>query len=207
MLLLFDLDGVVLDTESLYYEFWEAQGKQFLPDDPDFALRIKGQSLPQIFAENFGGDKRVEAAITRNLRIYEERMTYRYFAGVPALLATLHSCGVPTAIVTSSTRDKMARIYAAMPEFAGYFSRIFTAESVTRSKPAPDCYLHAAEAMGFAPKDCIVFEDSLNGCLSGRAAGMTVVGVATTLPAEHLAPYSDTLVSTLAAFDFSPYLA
>ena len=71
---------------------------------------------------------------------------------------------------------------------------ILTSEDFDRSKPDPDCYLKAAERFGVVPEDCVVFEDSFNGLRSGRAAGMHVVGLATTNPADAIRPFCDEVI-------------
>ena len=70
-----------------------------------------------------------------------------------------------------------------------------TAEDFTRSKPFPDCYLTAAERLSVSKQECVVFEDSFNGIRSGRDAGMTVVGLATTNDIQALQPLCDYVIS------------
>ena len=102
--------------------------------------------------------------------------------------------GVKTAVVTSSNQPKMQAVYQARPEFCELFDAILTSEDFERSKPDPDCYLKAAARLGVDKKDCVVFEDSFNGLKSGRAAGMFVVGLATTNAAEKIAPLCDKVI-------------
>lgn len=71
------------------------------------------------------------------------------------------------------------------------FDAILTSEDFERSKPDPDCYLKAAQRLETQIDECLVFEDSVNGLRSGRAAGMKVVGLLTTNPLEVVAPLSD----------------
>ena len=88
----------------------------------------------------------------------------------------------------------MEAVYHHHPEFKSLFDAILTSEDFERSKPDPDCYLKAAERFGLGPEDCVVFEDSFNGLKSGRAAGMRVVGLATTNPAESIRPLCDEVI-------------
>jgi HAD superfamily hydrolase (TIGR01509 family) len=88
----------------------------------------------------------------------------------------------------------MKAVYQHHPEFKDLFDAILTSEDFERSKPDPDCYLKAAERFGVNPEDCVVFEDSFNGLKSGRAAGMRVVGLATTNPAERIRPLCDEVI-------------
>jgi HAD superfamily hydrolase (TIGR01509 family) len=94
----------------------------------------------------------------------------------------------------------MQAVYASRPEFRGLFDAILTSEDFERSKPDPDCYLKAAERFGVEPKDCVVFEDSFNGLKSGRAAGMYVVGLATTNSADAIRPLCDEVIKDFVNF-------
>ena len=98
-------------------------------------------------------------------------------------------------MVTSSNQPKMEAVYQSHPEFRSLFDAILTSEDFERSKPDPDCYLKAAQRLGVKVEDCVVFEDSFNGLKSGRAAGMYVVGLSTTNPAEAIRPYCDEVIA------------
>ena len=89
----------------------------------------------------------------------------------------------------------MESVYKHHPEFKSLFDAILTSEDFERSKPDPDCYLKAAARFGATPVACVVFEDSFNGLKSGRAAGMRVVGLATTNRAEDIAPLCDIVIA------------
>ena len=189
---LFDLDGVVFDTEPQYSIFWGGICRQYHPEHPGLEHEIKGQTLTQIYDRWFGGDLEAERdSITRRLDAYEEGMRYDYIAGFEALILDLHRHGVRTAVVTSSNVPKMESVYRYQPGFKQLFDAILTSEDFAESKPHPDCYLRAAEKLGAQTDECIVFEDSFNGLRSGRAAQMKVVGLATTNSAEAIAPLSD----------------
>ncbi|MBR2154918.1 MAG: HAD family phosphatase [Bacteroidaceae bacterium] len=188
---LFDLDGVVLDTESQYSEFYGAIGREFHPETPDFAQRIKGMTLEQIYGAWFDGQPDVQAEITRRLNVFEANMKYNYIEGFPTFIQELRAAGIKTAIVTASNDEKMQSVYRAHPELLSLFDRILTAKDYAASKPAPDCYLRAAELFGADPSACVVFEDSINGLKAGRAAGAFVVGLTTTNPEEKVAPLAD----------------
>lgn len=188
---LFDLDGVLVDTESQYTDFWIRVGKVYYPDDPDFAVRIKGQALENIFSQYFPDSPDVQKQLREDLSAFEARMNYTFMPGAGAFVRALRREGVRTAVVTSSDRWKMAQLLKQHPGFDDLFDRLFTAEDAERSKPAPDCYLNAMSFFGTAPEACVVFEDSLNGLKAARASGAAVVGLSTTLPQETVAQYSD----------------
>ena len=192
---LFDLDGVVFDTEPQYTVFWGAQCREFHPEHPGLEHEIKGQTLVQIYEAWFSGPlTEKQALITRRLDEYEAQMSYNYVPGFEQYIRSLREKGVKTAVVTSSNRPKMEAVYRSHPEFKELFDAILTSEDFSASKPDPDCYLKAAERFGVAPEDCVVFEDSFNGLKSGRAAGMTVVGLATTNAAESIRPLCDRVI-------------
>lgn len=193
---LFDLDGVVFDTEPQYSVFWGAQCREFHPEHPGLENEIKGQTLTQIYDAWFSGDLTPkQAVITERLNAYEQQMNYEFIACFPAFITLLRSHGIKTAVVTSSNQPKMQAVYRHRPEFKTLFDAVLTSEDFERSKPDPDCYLKAAERFGVAPEDCVVFEDSFNGLKSGRAAGMYVVGLATTNPADAIRPLCDEVIS------------
>ena len=135
-----------------------------------------------------------QAVITARLDEFERHMSYDYVAGFEDYVRGLRRQGVKTAVVTSSNQPKMEAVYAKRPEFKELFDAILTAEDFERSKPDPDCYLKAAQCFGIDANDCVVFEDSFNGLKSGRAAGMYVVGLATTNAAEAIKPLCDKVI-------------
>ena len=168
---LFDLDGVVVDTESQYSVFWGSQCRLYHPEIPGLENKIKGQTLTQIYDGWFSGEIASEQPlITRRLNEFEAQMDFDYIAGFEDFITTLRNKGFKTAVVTSSNKIKMNAVYRKHPEFHSLFDAILTSEDFSASKPDPDCYLKAAERFQLSPDECIVFEDSFNGLKSGRAA-------------------------------------
>ena len=200
---LFDLDGVVFDTERQYTVYWQQVGQRYHPAITDFAQRIKGRTLVEIFQEYFDREPEAQAEISRGLVDFESRMHYDYLPGVEAFLDELRRNRVPRALVTSSNRAKMACAYRARPELTTHFDAILVAEDLGRSKPYPDGYLRAAEHLGVSPTRCVVFEDSFSGLEAGRRAGGAVVGLATTNPAEAIATRCDRVIPDFRAFTVS----
>lgn len=193
-LILFDLDGVIIDTEPAYTGFWSTIGHDYFPSHPEFAASIKGNSLTKILETHFKDKPLLADEVVQRLNDFQAKMRFPLVPGALEFVVHLRKSGYRTAIVTSSDREKMLHLYRSVPEFTSLFDRIFTAEDSCRSKPAPDCYLHAAEAMGCVAKDCAIFEDSPNGLLAARASGAKVYGVATGLPCESLQPLCDVVV-------------
>ena len=201
---LFDLDGVVFDTEPQYSIFWGSQCRLYHPEHPGLEHEIKGQTLTQIYDQWFSGDLlKEQPIITQRLNEYEAQMHYDYIDGFEQLIADLHAHGVKTAVVTSSNLPKMQAVYRYQPQFRQLFDAILTSEDFERSKPDPDCYLKAAARLGAQTDECIVFEDSFNGLRSGRAAQMAVVGLATTNPVDSIRELSDIQISDYRNVDFN----
>ncbi len=198
---LFDLDGVVFDTEPQYTVFWGEQCREFHPEHPGLEQEIKGQTLVQIYEKWFSGNlTEKQALITERLNKYERQMAYNYIDGFEDFVKGLHRQGVKTAVVTSSNLAKMEIVYEKHPEFKTLFDAILTSEDFEYSKPDPDCYLKAARKLGAHVEDSVVFEDSFNGLKSGRAARMRVIGLATTNPAEAIRPLCDEVISNYIGF-------
>lgn len=183
---LFDLDGVIINTEGQYTAFWKKVGDTYLPHLTDFAQCIKGHTLKQIFNEFFANDAELQQQIVGLIDDFEQKMNFPYVKGAIDFVKSLHQAGYVTAVVTSSNLAKMACLYKQHPELPQLFDRIFTAEDAQRSKPAPDCYIHAAKTLGFDAKDCFVFEDSISGLIAGHDSGATVIGLTTTNSADSI---------------------
>lgn len=204
---LFDLDGVVFETETQYTVFWGMIGKEYHPEMPDFAHRIKGQTLVQIYGKYFSDDsvfahiqgyttpEDEQKKITARLDEFERNMKYPYIEGFENFIKDLKQHGVKCAVVTSSNIAKMLNVYEQHPEFKSYFDRVLTSEDFAKSKPDPDCYLKGAACFGANPEECVGLEDSFNGLKAVRASGAFTLGLATTNIPESIAPYSDYVIN------------
>lgn len=192
---LFDLDGVLIDTETLYTEFWDTLGHSYCAGIENFAQRIKGTTIADILTTYFPEEQHAE--ILETLQNFEANMKYRLFPGVEDFLRRIKDACIPAAIVTSSNDAKMERLWRQLPGFRQWFDAVITDSKVQRSKPDPQPYQVAAAELGVRPEDCCVFEDSFSGIESGRRAGAKVVGLATTNPAESLVGKADIVVPSL----------
>ena len=178
---LFDLDGVLLDSEGQYSVFWAAMDKEYSTGVPNFADYIKGFHLTRIL--KYFADEEIRQEVLGKLLAFERQMLFEFFPGALDFVKQLRAAGVPMAIVTSSDKKKMQALFSQYPEFPELFDKVVTGDMVTRAKPDPDCFLMGAKQLGLDIKDCVVLEDSRNGLLAGKASGAKVVGIATTLPA------------------------
>lgn len=193
MIVLFDFDGVIADTETQYTEFWNKIGKDYLGLE-DFGHTIKGQTLVQIFGKYFDGMTREQEEIVPMLNEFERNMTYGYIPGAEEFMKELKAAGIPMAIVTSSNDIKMSNAYKAHPELPDLVDKILTSEYFSKSKPDPECFLKGMEILGGTPEETVIFEDSFHGLAAGRASGARVIGLATTNKREAIAPLCDMVI-------------
>jgi HAD superfamily hydrolase (TIGR01509 family) len=177
---LFDNDGLTLDTEPAWTR---AEKALFARYGETFTMAHKRELLGTAPVD---AAAKLERMLGRpgeemNLELYElvlEEVAagVQPMPGAVALLAALRAAGVPIGLVSNSRRGFVERGLRAAG-LDGAFAVIVTAEEVARPKPAPDAYVAAAVALGAAPSECAVLEDSPTGLAAGRAAGALTIGV------------------------------
>ncbi len=202
---LFDLDGVLIDSEGLYTQFWEEIERIYPTHIENFALIIKGNALFKILNTYY--DKSVHEDIINRVHNFENNIVYPIYDGVIDFLEKLKKASIPTAIVTSSDNVKMESLYKQYPFFKGYFDAIITGSDVTKSKPDPQGYLMAAERININPLDCYVFEDSIQGLEAGITSGATVIGLTTSNPSEKLKNKAHKLIDNFVDFSIEEMLS
>ena len=188
----FDLDGVVLDSEGLYTQFWEETERMYPTGIPNFARAIKGTNLHSILAHFKPED---QLKVLERIHNVDSVLDYKLFPGAEDFIRGLK---VPAVLVTSSDKLKLQHLYDLYPEFPGLFAAIIDGDLVHRGKPDPEGYLLASATIGVDPRDCIVLEDSLQGIHAGKAAGCMVWGIATTLPRAAVKPAADLTFDNIA---------
>lgn len=204
---LFDLDGVVFDTEPQYTVYWGGVMRKFRPDTPGLEYTIKGSTLTRIF-EDFLPDVPEEYDnIIKGLDEFERNMDYPFVEGFEEFVKDCRKNGLKTAIVTSSNKPKMESVLKKRPEIQELFDAILMSEDFEFSKPHPDCYIKGAERFGAKPEDCLVFEDSFNGLKSGRASGGVVVGLSTSNPKEAISEYCDIVIPDYKGIDYNTLIS
>ena len=191
---LFDLDGVVFDTEPQYTAFWSTVFARHYPNEPQLATSIKGQTLTWIYERYFADKPDLQNKITAELNTFERNMQFEYVLGFEDFIAQLHQLKVNTAVVTSSNKEKMQQVYDQHPNFKALFDHVFTAEDFAKSKPDPYCYLLGASYFEVKPTECVAFEDSVNGFKSVKSAGMPLVGLATSNPVGVINQYTKVVI-------------
>lgn len=199
---LFDLDGVIIDSERSYSRFWQGIDKLYPTGIPSFDRVIKGTTLTDIL-ERYFPDPEVRKDVERKCWELESIIRYGYEEGAKELLVKLKELGIPTVMVTSSDRVKMDHLWLQLPDLKDLFSAVIDGDMVTKSKPDPEGYLKAASMVNASPSKCVVFEDSLTGVKAGKAAGAYVIGMTATLGKEKISPYADRTLDSLTELDLN----
>ncbi|HUO89249.1 MAG TPA: HAD-IA family hydrolase [Rhizomicrobium sp.] len=180
---IFDCDGVLVDSEVLAHEVELAVLAEIgLHYDPhDFAIRFMGRS-DKVFFEMLDADgrERLGRSIIDEIRgpmnqRYRKAVAER-LTEVPGALSAIRALALPKAVASSSTEAGLAVKLKKVGHWEHFAPHIFSAEHVTHPKPAPDLFLLAAKSLAVAPPGCLVIEDTVNGVTAARAAGMRVWG-------------------------------
>lgn len=200
---LFDLDGVLVDSEGEYTKFWGATGRRFNVGGETFAADIKGTTLDEILS-GFPVDAR--KGIVEELHEFEHNMTYPMIPGAESFIRQLVEAGIPFAIVTSSDNVKMDYLFNAQPMLKEAISGLVTGSMVQNSKPDPEGYLKGAQLIGVPVENCFVFEDSMQGLQAGMSSGATVIGLATTNSRERLKGKAHKIIDDFAGFTIDKML-
>lgn len=183
---LFDMDGVIIDTEPQYDIFWKQTGEKYNVEIENFEKIIKGTTLPNILKKYFSHLTQNELNdLNNSLDEFEQNMNFTEIAGSIAFVQELKAKGIKVGLVTSSTDTKLVAVNKAL-HLDKLFDTIVSANRVTEGKPNPRCFILAAQDLDANPKDCIVFEDSFAGIQAGESAGMKVIGLSTTNSADLL---------------------
>ncbi|HEY2071041.1 MAG TPA: HAD-IA family hydrolase [Rhizomicrobium sp.] len=179
---IFDCDGVLVDSEAVYHEVELAVLAEMglVYDRHDFKARFMGMS-DKAFHAALEEDAltRLGHSLTGEIR---PRMKARYaeasdqLAAVPGAAQAVDAVRVLKAVASSSTTQALEYKLKLTGLWDRFAPHIYSAEHVAHAKPAPDLFLHAADALSVAPAECLVIEDSVNGVRAGHAAGMRVWG-------------------------------
>ncbi len=206
---IFDLDGLLLDTEPLYLrattDVLALHGRQL-----EMAVLRRHIGIPSIetmrrLAEHYDIEASVETLNAERHALLETLLPGASpRPGAVELTRALNAGGVPIAVGTSSTRDTLALKVANHADWIGCFDAVVTSDDVARGKPHPDIFLEAAARLGVPPAACVVFEDAHSGVEAAQAAGMAVVMVPTEgVDSTGIEP--DMLLSSLTEFEPSAW--
>ena len=200
---IFDMDGVVTDSERLGFEaLIEAGRAQKIDISHDFIASTMGMTFDRshgMYMKNFPG-----LDYEKLMRFYYDYMAdlaakgrVPLMKGVREMLDALDEKKLPRALASSS-RGEIVRAYLESNGIYERFTRIISGEMCSHSKPDPEIFLTAAKALDVKPEYCLVLEDSFNGVRAGRAAGMQVCMIPDMVPyGEKFAPYVDEVAQSL----------
>jgi HAD superfamily hydrolase (TIGR01509 family) len=179
--IIFDCDGVLVDSEKLALavelEVLAELGLTFERDD--YVLRFMGLSTDAFHtAIDEEAKARLGRSIAAEVRGSERlrQVMIAHLTEVPGALHAVAALKLPKAIASSGSRAGLERKLKQTGLWEHFTPHVYSADHVANAKPAPDLFLHAAAALCIAPADCLVLEDSVNGVIGARAAGMTVWG-------------------------------
>ena len=203
---IFDMDGVIFDSERLVIECWQVIAeKHNIPDIVEICMRVQGnnrQETGKRFREKYGNDfpydtyKKEVTALFRE-RYGEGRLPLK--PGVVKILEELKRNNIPLALA-SSTRSDIVKLEMEEANLLPYFDAVLGGDMVPRSKPEPDIFLAAAAALEADPTCCYVLEDSHNGIRAAYRAGMHPVMVPDMQqPTEEIRGIAEAVVENLLA--------
>lgn len=201
---IFDMDGLLIDTEKLYLRYWKQAAADFgydMRDEHVFAIRSLARkfSIPKLkgfFGEGFPTEA-VRTRRTELINAHIEANGIELKKGIFELLDFLENLGMKLAVATATPRERTDMYLEKIGE-KERFSAVICGDMVINGKPDPEIYLTAAKCLGLPPEECAAFEDSPNGLRSARAAGCKVIMIPDmTQPEPDDKPYYDAVYSSL----------
>jgi beta-phosphoglucomutase len=188
--LVFDMDGVILDSNPTHREAWRLYNRRFgIQTDDAMQQRMYGRRNDEIVRDFFGAGLAPEEVVAHGAAkesLYREMMaahlTESLVPGVTLLLQNRNgtSAGLATNAERANVDFLLDGVIIGDIPLRNHFQAVVDGQQVSRAKPHPDIYLRVAELLGANPRNCIVFEDSHTGVQAARAAGARVVGLRTT---------------------------
>lgn len=178
--IIFDMDGVLINSEPFHYQVWkEALKKRGINLDYEIYKPCIGstvQVLMQILHEHYGVDEKDDSLSLEVKNLKQEMIEKQGYPPlipyVKDMLERFHEAGYQMAVASSSPQEYIENVTSYWG-ISPYFQVLVSGEHVEHPKPAPDIFLKTADILGLLPEECLVIEDSENGCRAAKAAGMT----------------------------------
>lgn len=178
--IIFDMDGVLINSEPFHYQVWkEALKKRGINLDYEIYKPCIGstvQVLMQILHEHYGVDEKDDSLLLEVKNLKQEMIEKQGYPPlipyVKDMLERFHEAGYQMAVASSSPQEYIENVTSYWG-ISPYFQVLVSGEHVEHPKPAPDIFLKTADILGLLPEECLVIEDSENGCRAAKAAGMT----------------------------------
>lgn len=190
---IFDFDGVIMDTETIYTEFWDEKGEEHLGLS-NFGDTVKGMTDHVIYDKYFSKHEDLKPILDQAIQKLEDDMPMNYIAGAKEFIEDLRSHGTRIGMATSSDDKKMKMVFGKRPELSGLLDKYITVNDVEHPKPHPEGYIKVMKHFGVDPKQAVIFEDSIYGLTAARDSGAIVVGVASTNTRDQIASYCDFII-------------
>lgn len=181
--ILFDMDGVLINTEPLHYKIWkqilEEYGVDMEYDKYKLCIGSTRAFLYDLLWREYGINFHKEEGVFERFKTIKNEIIKREgtprIEGVQETIKYLYEKGYRMAVASSSSQDYI-ELHMNELHLTKYFHLLFSAERVKNPKPAPDVFLETAKRMGANTKECLVIEDSYNGSRAAKAAGMVCYG-------------------------------
>lgn len=182
-LIIFDCDGVLVESEAIYIvaelEYLNRAGLAFERDAyvetyMGMAPNEWQASLAELYRKQTGSD--LDPDFFDKLARYIRSKFESELVAVDGAREAIQNLALPTCVASSSPPELLAWKLAHTGLSELFEPHLFSTSLVSRGKPEPDLFLHAARVMGYSPEDCCVVEDSSNGVKAGKRAGMTTIG-------------------------------
>lgn len=181
--IIFDMDGIIVDSEPLHYKvFMDYTKSKFglAISDEEYHTFI-GTTNYHIYS-TLQEKYKIEGDLESIIKEYEEKCldfllsskNEKPIQGVDILVKNLHKNKIKLGLASSSPKKSINAVLELF-DLHQYFDVLVSGQEVAHSKPAPDIFLRAAELLGISPQECLVFEDSRNGVLAAKAAGMQCI--------------------------------
>lgn len=179
---IFDMDGVIIDSEPIHFEVdkqtFKDLGYNVSVEELGKYVGTTNEYMLTEIKKKYNINKSIEEIISYKVEMTKRKVmesNLEPIEGIKELLSELKNKDIPTAIASSSPRDFIDVVVSKF-KLKNYFKFIVSGEEVKRGKPAPDIYFETAKKLGINPRDCIVIEDSKNGVLAAKTAGMKCIG-------------------------------
>ena len=207
---IFDMDGVLADTNPFHVRKWEALLTEYgiAFDRKTLPMQVLGPgndpTLRHFFGERITADERGRLSEELEARFRVAFAPHaKPFPGVERLITECHDQGVLVALASAAMSKNVFFILDAL-QLRPFFQVVLTGDEITQSKPHPEIFSKTAQKLALPPADCVVIEDSFVGIEAAKRAGMKCVAVASTFPESELRSrtQADLVAQTLEALDF-----
>ncbi len=200
----FDMDGVIFDSEKLVVECWvETADKYGIPDIEMLCKKCLGLNrvaTREVYLQHYGQDFPYDTYKQEMSALYHKRAREGALVmklGVVDILTFLRKKGVRTALA-SSTREEVVRWELSYAGVIDFFDEIVCGDMVSKSKPDPEIFLKACELLGVEPKEAFAIEDSYNGIRAAHAGGLRPIMVPDLAePTDEMEKLSEVIVPSL----------